>query len=543
MSESVTNRAMLRQFLFFVIVIVSLLLMMSLLLSTEAHGQVTWREPYEASGGDMRGDRDCSEKLQERAERIYLKKRDDLSISRFTGDFELGAELTQDGHLVVSEGEVTIAGKVVGTVLVLCGNVKLRETAVIEGDVVCIGGHIDRARGSHVRGDQIEASPRSLSQGQRSSRDWSRSWRSYRKRHVPNLEGKAHYNRVDGIFLGLALPPRYLKNSGLEIFGLGGHAFASKRWQYQIGGEVYIGEAWRSLIGIEAHDYTASEDEWIIPEDENSVAALFINEDFRDYYRRDGFSAYFSQRLSEYAKLTAGYRREDLLSLPSETDWSLFVNRKKFRVNPLIQEGRLTSYFAQGVWDTRNDKLHPDRGWRIQVEAELGRPDIVGDVVEGDYDFDRVLVDVRRYQPLGEGRNFDMRLRAGSSRGFMPPQFLFDLGGISTLPGYRFKSFTGDRMLLGNVEYRIDARRSRLGDIPLLGELNLILFADAGLAWFAEDHSALTSSFDYFTFDKLKTDVGIGFTDEDGRVRLNFAKRTDKGGEDVVISFRLNRNF
>ncbi len=538
MPETVTNRTMLKQLLFFIVVIVSLLLLMSLLLSDQARAQVTWREDRREPRDDSFNDRDCNARLQEHAERMYLKKRDALSLSRFTGDFELGAELTQDGNLVVAEGDATIAGKVMGTVLVICGNVKLRETAVIEGDVICIGGHIERARGSQVVGDQIEASPRSLAQTPRTRRDRAHSWKSYRRRYAPAFEGKAHYNRVDGLLLGIALPPRYTGNSGLEVFGFGGHAFAGKKWQYQIGGELYLGENWRTLVGIEAHDHTATEDEWLIPTDENSLAAAFINEDFRDYFRREGFSAYFSQSLSENAKLTAGYRRENLLSLPNETDWSLFVNRKQFRVNPLIHDGRLASYFAQGVWDTRNHRAHPDRGWRIQIEAEFSRPNL-----ESAYDFDRVLIDLRRYQPLGEGRNFDLRLRAGSARGFLPEQFLFDLGGISTLQGLRFKELTGDRMLLGNVEYRIDAGRSRLGDIPLLGELNLILFADAGLTWFAHDRAKLTSSFDYFTFDKLKTDLGLGLTDEDGRVRLNFAKRTDQGGEDVLISFRLNRNF
>lgn len=538
MTTIATNRTMRKQFLFFIVIIVSLLLIMSLLLSGEAHAQVTWHDDRREAQDDDFNDRDCNSRLQERAERMYLTKRDELSLSRMTGDYELSAEQTQDGHLVVAEGDALIAGKVQGTLLVICGNVKLRETAVVEGDVVCIGGHIDREHGSQVVGDQIEASPRSLSSEPRSRRDWPRSWKGYRRRYAPSFEGKAHYNRVDGMFLGISLPPRYTENNGVEVYGFGGHAFASKQWQYQIGGELYFGEDWRAILGAEAHDHTATEDEWLLPEDENNVAAFFINEDFRDYFRRDGFTAYVSQNLSPNAKLTAGYRRDNLRSLPNETDWSLFVNRKKFRVNPLIAEGHLASYFAQAAWDTRNHRMHPDRGWLLQINAEFSRPDL-----ESAYDFDRVLIDLRRYQPLGAGRNFDLRLRAGSARGFLPEQFLFDLGGLSTLPGYRFKEFTGDRMALASAEYRLDASRSRLGDIPLLGELNLILFADAGLAWFAEDRSEVTASFETLTFDKLKTDVGLGLTDQDGQVRLNFAKRTDRGGEDVVISFRLNRNF
>src|SRR5574341_2126860 len=112
-------------------------------------------------------------------------------------------------------------------------------------------------------------------------------------------------------------------------------------------------------------------------------------------------------------------------------------------------------------------------------------------------------VDIRRYQPIGYGKNFDIRLRAGTGRGILPSQYLFDLGGISTLRGYRFKEFTGDRMVLANVEYRLNSKTSRLHDIPIIEEFNLILFADAGLAWFAEDKIAADKSFDTLTWDKL----------------------------------------
>jgi hypothetical protein len=82
-----------------------------------------------------------------------------------------------------------------------------------------------------------------------------------------------------------------------------------------------------------------------------------------------------------------------------------------------------------------------------------------------------------------------------------------------------------------------------LHDIPIIEEFNLILFADAGLAWFAKDNSALEKSFDALTWSSLKTDVGLALTDRDGKVRLNFAKRTDTGDKDIVVTFRLNRDF
>ena len=294
----------------------------------------------------------------------------------------------------------------------------------------------------------------------------------------------------------------------------------------------------RFIAGAEGHNFTDTEDEWIIPEEENSLAALLINEDFRDYYRRDGYSLFSGLHLNENLKLSAGYRRDNLSTLTNQTDWSLFVNKKRFRPNPAADEARLVGYFGRFSFDTRNNGTHPRRGWYLDLQAEFNRPEF-----GSEFDFDRVIVDLRRYQPIGYGKNLDFRLRAGSARGALPEQFLFDLGGLSTLRGHRFKEFTGDRMVLGNLEYRVSAGKSRLRDVPLLGELNMILFADAGWVWTAEDNSRLDESFDTLTADVLKFDYGIALTDSDGRVRLNFARRTDTGAGDIVVTFRLNRAF
>ncbi|MCH8019563.1 hypothetical protein IH785_06860, partial [candidate division KSB1 bacterium] len=67
-----------------------------------------------------------------------------------------------------------------------------------------------------------------------------------------------------------------------------------------------------------------------------------------------------------------------------------------------------------------------------------------------------------------------------------------------------------------------------------------ILFANTGLAWFAQDTSS-PLNFDNFEFSDLKTDVGIAIANRDGDVRVNFAHRLDGGG--LNVSFRIHRNF
>jgi len=547
------DRMVMKQIIFLLIAVMALLLVFGLIISRAvAEEMPSLKNSVPDLTAQERDERD--RRLREAAERRYLKDRDESRIRREVGNYALANGVTLDGDLVVTRGTVTIAGKVNGSVLVIRGDALIDSTGEVLGDVVSIGGHIDRRPHSRVFGDMVETSSRYLiedddnedrrerveNEEEREDRWHRRSrrrqWEEYWE---DSFKAKIHYNRVDGLFLGGELPRIYNRIPiNIDFFGLGGYAFSSKRWHYQAGAEFYAGRDFRFILGGEAHNLTDTQDGWIIPEEENSIAAVLINEDFRDYYRRNGFSIFAGQHLGRSVKLLAEYRNDVHSSLPNETDWSLFVNKKRFRPNPAVDEGKMISYAGQFTFDTRDHQRHPDRGWLIAVAGETSRPEF-----DSEFDFERLLVEVRRYQPLGYGKNFDIRLRAGTGQGVLPQQYLFDLGGISTLRGYRFKEFTGDRMVLANVEYRMNSGASRLHDIPIIKELNLILFADAGLAWFAGDKTAPENSFDSLTWDRLKTDVGLALTDRDGQMRLNFAKRTDAGGKDLVVTFRLNREF
>jgi len=555
MNKTATDRMVMKQVIFLLVAVIALLLVFGLIISRAA---VAAETPAMASSNpdltlQERDERD--RQLREAAERRYLKDRDESRIRREVGNYAVAAGVMFDGDLVVTRGTVTIAGKINGSVLIIRGDALIDSTGEVLGDIVSIGGHINRHANSRVFGDMVETSPRYIIEEEadddhsrriekneeRESR-WRREVkrRRWREDWDNGFNGKAHYNRVDGLFLGGELTRQYDESfaPNIDVFGSGGYAFAAKRWHYQAGGEFYTGNFVRFILGGEVHDRTDSQDGWIIPEEENSIAAALINEDFRDYYRREGYSLFAGQHIGRWLKWSAEYRRDNHLSLLNETDWSLFVNKKRFRANPEIDRGKMISYVGQITFDTRNHRRHADRGWFVSIEGERSRPSF-----DSEFDFDRVIVDVRRYQPFGYGKNLDLRLRAGTGRGVLPRQYFFDLGGISTLRGYDFKEFTGDRMVLANAEYRLKSGVSRLRHIPVIGEFNLVLFADAGLAWFADDNTAPENSFDSLTWSKLKTDVGVALTDRDGQVRLNLAKRTDVGGKDLLVTFRLNRDF
>ncbi len=344
------------------------------------------------------------------------------------------------------------------------------------------------------------------------------------------------YNRVDGLFLGGRKPREFYRRHGIfQIYGLTGIGLKSDRFQYQIAVErsFFPGDI-QFAIGFEAFDLTYSEDEWVISTFENSLAALLLHEDYQDYYRRFGYGGYVSQQFTQYARLKVGYYEEEHQSLKLKTDWALFGGNKKFRLNPSIDDLKLRGIYSQLQLDTRNRWRAPHYGWLISLAGEYFPSEL-----KGDSDFERYILDIRRYQPLSRGEYLNLRIRVGESTGRLPSQKYFDLGGISTLRAFDYKTLTGDRMILGNVEYQINwDRLSWNPDIPLISDFNLILFCDAGYAWLKKD-----LDFQEIRTQDLYSDAGIGFSNASGSIRLDIAKRLDSSADQVKITFRLSQPF
>lgn len=344
------------------------------------------------------------------------------------------------------------------------------------------------------------------------------------------------YNRVDGLFLGFKRPRELYRRRGiLQLYGMAGIALETNRFQYHLALErSFFPSYMQFAIGGEMYDLTYTEDDWMIPSMENSLAALLIHEDYQDFYRRSGYGGFVSQQFTRNIRLKVGYYEEEHLNLLQETDWALFGGRKTFRLNPFIEELTMRGILGHLRIDTRNRIRAPRRGWLVNFVTEYFPTEF-----DGDSDFNRYVLDIRRYQPISRGENINIRIRVGESEGFLPVQKHFDLGGISTLRAFDYKAFSGDRMILGNIEYHINWDRLHwYPEIPFLDEFNLILFADAGLAWFKDDK-------DYrdLQAEDLYSDVGVGFSNDDGSLRLNIAKRLDQSVDAVRVTFRISRPF
>jgi len=373
--------------------------------------------------------------------------------------------------------------------------------------------------------------------------DWDEDWGGSR------YSSQFRYNRVEGVYLGVSLKRDHwlVRHPTMPfLYGSIGYGFAAKELQGQIGLEKGFFENFRMGFGAEFHRFIDTPDRWIISDSENSLAAFLLKEDFQDFYFREGASGYITQNFTRALTLEAAYHYEEYDSLSKNMNWSLFGKNKRFRENPPMSAGEIRSVSAKITVDSRNSRKKTTRGWYIQAEVEHA-----GNNLGGDFTFDRLLIDIRRYQNLGFGEGVDIRLRVGTSSGELPWQKSYHLGGLSTLRGFSYKAFPagpmnsgGNRMVLAQLEYRIGSQDlpNEL-DLGILEHFNLILFTDVGWIGCTDHDEGLFKGFEELTWSSLKNDVGVAFANRGGNIRFEIIRRTDTSHKPFTFLFRLSRPF
>jgi outer membrane protein assembly factor BamA len=200
----------------------------------------------------------------------------------------------------------------------------------------------------------------------------------------------------------------------------------------------------------------------------------------------------------------------------------------------------MKSILTSFEWHYERERSYFTIGWNIALNAE-----IAGQPLVSDFSFHRYVVEATRYQPLGRYENLNLRLRAGSGTGDLPLQKGFELGGISTMPAFSYKEFSGNRLLLANAEYLLNGKL--FDDVEmfpswLLRNTNFILFYDAGYVNTISTDASAMNGYDNITIDNIKSDWGFGIGTRDAAMRLGFAWRTDVA-EPVHVFLRLSRPF
>jgi hypothetical protein len=465
----------------------------------------------------------------------------------FNGNTEISEKDTVQGDLVVKNGTLTVRGTITGDVLVVNGDIELKTTSRILGNVRTMNGSITKDDGAYVMGyseQSASSSPKKHRVKYTYRTKYSYSFKPYfwNTQNEFNDNFLFRYNRVEGFFFGFGSEKKFYWDGSQVISGYGsfGYGFASHKWRLQMGldRQFAVSEATLYEAGGEVHSLTDTKDEWIMNLGENNLAAIFFHEDFRDYYQREGYSlhtALYTKDGDLSTMLDLRFLNDRYESMNNGTNWALFGGNS-FRSNPLANIGTMKSIsFSAGLSSVEKYRYRSE-GWNIFARAEYS-----GREFGGDFDFTQAIIDIRRFQPISYNDQINIRVRAGSLEGAPIAQKVFELGGANTMPAFGFKEFTGNRMLLANLEYRIDGE---LIDEILFwpSSLNLIAFGDAGAIENVNTKWAAYDGFNAIKTSQVKSDYGIAIAWHDGDARLGFAWRTDKQ-QPAAIFFRLNRPF
>jgi len=289
------------------------------------------------------------------------------------------------------------------------------------------------------------------------------------------------YNRVDGV----AVP------WGPHISLAGGRIEADPTATYRsnlgavdpyIDATVRFGA--RDKLEIAGGRSTFSNDKWIRSDIVNSLGALGLGTDARNYFRADRGTAFLSHEFGEGMLRVApgiGFLHEYAWStgvaVPhSAAPWSLFGRTdtlKMRRVNPAVLRGHTTSGLAGVLLDYEEEDVFTGE---VEARAEHA---FETPSAGSSGDFTQYTIHAESSFPTFGVQRFSFRGHGMFTSGDAPPQRFAYLGGGGTLATVDLLALGGDRLLFVEGEYEIPLRAPLL---PFVGAPVLTLRYAAGSA-------------------------------------------------------------
>lgn len=356
-----------------------------------------------------------------------------------------------------------------------------------------------------------------------------------------------HYNRVDGLFLGLKKERMQWYNNdwllgikGIQPHGFIGYATALKNWQYAIGLEKVFGRRRYMMVGWEYHDATSTDDYWRAGMTETSLTALFAGYDYLDYYNTRGYGVYLNLRSAKYFEGGISYNSDEYTSLDRHTTYSFFGKKSTYRPNPSIDDGKIQSLYIGGSFNPKKLVLLPHFTFKARGLAELGNID----GLDTDFAFNRYMAETQYFISLEPGTMLKIRLRGGSITGNAPVQRRFELGGIGTMRATPYKFYSGNEMLLSNIEMHFGTERQNDSDWIDFDDFTFSVFLDSGWTY---DSDKLRNGNDPFTgfsafdFKDVEHDIGMGIGSS--FIRLELAWHLNNLDQKPALWIRLNPTF
>ena len=397
----------------------------------------------------------------------------DSATTRYAASARIAPGETVTSDVVLTDGTLTIAGRIDGDVVVLNGDAAFEPGGSVTGDLTVIGGAVTGAADGAIAGtmtiysegvrialddvrhDDADDDDDDWDRRRgRRGRDRDREWSSPRHFELGGSDislGVAEsYNRVEGLPLEIGPSIRTNGPNPLRVDARAilrtqrGSTPRLDRYGYNLKLQQSIGGRDELRIGASASSAVTPIEQWQTSDLESTLATLLFHYDPRDHYERTGWGA-FVQVKPERAplELTVEFRDDDYRGVGAADPFTVFGD--DWRLQPLVAEGDLRSISGRVSVDTRDDREHTTSGVFITANVLRG---LSGDLAIPPYtnsafslelpaerpidtDFTAGLLDARLYARVGSESGVALRLVGGGSLEGreLAPQFQHAFGG------------------------------------------------------------------------------------------------------------------
>ena len=385
---------------------------------------------------------------------------------------------TLTGPVLTLGNRLVIEGTVRGALAIVDANVYARPGAVIDGDVLNIGGGFYRSEQARITGsvDNEPLAPYHVErEGDRITIVGDTEHRFLR----PDLEFP-RANRVEGFrpYFGVTLASPPIDRFSLELTPWVAYGFSRDEWEDALQGGVALTLRRRlNFLTAGVEQNTLTNDAWNRSNLQNSAAFLWNGRDYRNYYEADRVFVRFGRDLvrgQHLAQISAWGQQERARSLATLDPWVL-LKPDSFRFNPPIDDGTIRSGIVQLIGDWTGRVTAAEYDGRV----EFGN----ADVLTGEWNFNAFYLSGLWAMRALANHTLEVGgyLQGPLGSDSLPRQRWSILGGSGTLYTFRIGRFRGDRVVFVKTAYIIPL--GGLIRIPYLGAPNIEVFDHIGMAW------------------------------------------------------------
>ena len=463
---------------------------------------------------------------------------------RFYSDVTIDSSEIITNNIRIIGGVLTVYGTVESQITVIGGDVHILSSAIINGKIVAIGGDVQTDKDAQVNGKIVEAS---LDQGLIYRETFTDSSASGEKdfgistfsQHTS--DGWVHpkptifqYNRNEGLrFVPLNWNWDHRNESLIRLSFSLGYRFSSSEFIGRTTLESSFLKNRSATIFASGFKTVRTDDEFRLPEKENSWAGFLGRQDFYDRWDETGFEAGFGLDFS-YLKVKGKFVRATQSDIPVDQDlWSFTNESNAFRIN-LKDSINIDIDYLEGVAAFRTASYSPLKtGFAILSEVDITLKKNDSPLAEPSL---RLIHIAMANWEVSKGVVLRNRLILGMGSESLPIYRQFGIGGLGSVSAHGYKSQLGNHMAQINTELVFT---EEFTDTWFMVKL----FYDGGMAYNSPDLVDMKPISEHS--DKLLQSAGIGFGWENGEsltMGFNFAKQLGSNSP-IESTIRFNFNF